>query len=213
MIRVSLGPFLKAVVATNILLALLMLVPSLQQQFLLAGGLFPARFGAIPVDAGRAFMLPLWLTPISSAFLHGGLLHLGLNMMMLALVAPSVERVLGQTGIAILYGVGIIASAAAQIASEPNSTTPMVGASGAISALVAAHVALFPRERPKPVGPIPGKWVHALKLLLGWIALNLMLGFVGPGIGVQIAVWAHIGGFAAGLALVWPLLHFRYRNA
>jgi membrane associated rhomboid family serine protease len=89
----------------------------------------------------------------------------------------------------------------------------MVGASGAISALVAAHVALFPRERPKPVGPIPGKWVHALKLLLGWIALNLMLGFVGPGIGVQIAVWAHIGGFAAGLALVWPLLHFRYRNA
>jgi membrane associated rhomboid family serine protease len=213
MMRVSLGPFLKVVVAINVLLALLMLVPSLQQQFLLAGGLFPARFGAIAVDAGGAFMLPAWLTPLSSAFLHGGLLHLGLNMMMLAMVAPSVERVLGQTGTAILYGVGIFAAAAAQIASDPSSVVPMVGASGAISALIAAHVALFPKERPKPLGPIPGKWAHAVKLMLGWVVLNLMLGFVGPSIGVQIAVWAHIGGFAAGLALVWPLLRFRYRDA
>ena len=49
--------------------------------------------------------------------------------------------------------------------------------------------------------------------MIGWVILNLMLGFVGPGIGVQIAIWSHIGGFAAGLALTWPLLRWKYRKA
>ncbi|MEQ1540398.1 MAG: rhomboid family intramembrane serine protease [Sphingorhabdus sp.] len=212
--RLNVGPFVKAIAALNLLLALLMLVPSLWQPVMVAGALFPARFvndAAAFKDVG--FLLPVWLTPISSAFLHGGILHVGLNMMMLAMIAPNLERVLGQSNVAILYGVGIFAAAAAQIAADPNSMVPVVGASGAISALIAAHVTLFPRERPKPLGPIPGKWAHALKLLVGWIALNLMLGFVGPSIGVTIAIWAHIGGFAAGLLLTWPLLRYRYRNA
>lgn len=212
--RPSVGPFVKAVAALNLLLALLMLVPAIWEPVMVAGALFPARFFTdSSAFQGAGFMLPVWLTPISSAFLHGGLLHVGLNMMMLAVIAPNLERVLGSRNIAILYGVGIIASAAAQIASDPLSMVPMVGASGAISALIAAHVTLFPRERPKPLGPLPGPWAHALKLMLGWVALNLMLGFVGPSVGMQIAIWAHIGGFAAGLALTWPLLRWKYRNA
>ncbi len=211
--RLAIGPFVKAIAAINILLAALMLVPGFWEPIMMAGALFPARFTSEAIDAGGAFLLPVWLTPISSAFLHGGLLHVGLNMMMFALVAPNVERVLGQGSLAILYGVGIIASAAAQVLADPSSTVPVVGASGAISAIMAAHVALFPRERPQPLGPIPGKWAHALKLMAGWVVLNLMIGFVGPSVGVQIAVWAHIGGFAAGLALVWPLLNWKYRNA
>jgi membrane associated rhomboid family serine protease len=212
--RLSIGPFVKAIAAINLLLAVLMLVPSLWERIMVAGALFPARFmGETAAFQGVGFMLPVWLTPISSAFLHGGILHVGLNMMMLAIIAPNLERVLGGTNIAILYGVGIVASAAAQIASDPASMMPMVGASGAISALIAAHVSLFPRDKPKPLGPIPGPWAHALKLMVGWVVLNLMLGFVGPSIGVQIAIWAHVGGFAAGLALTWPLLRFRYRNA
>jgi membrane associated rhomboid family serine protease len=212
--RPSVGPFVKLVAALNLSLALLMLVPAIWEPVMLAGALFPARFFTdTAAFAGAGFMLPVWLTPVSSAFLHGGLLHVGLNMMMLALIAPNLERVLGSANIAVLYGAGIIASAAAQIASAPLSMVPMVGASGAISALVAAHVTLFPRERPKPLGPLPGPWAHALKLMIGWFALNLMLGFVGPSVGVQIAIWAHIGGFAAGLALTWPLLRWKYRNA
>ena len=212
--RLNVGPFVKAIAAINLLLALLMLVPAIWEPVMIAGALFPARFFADPAAfQGAGFMLPVWLTPISSAFLHGGILHVGLNMMMLAIIAPNLERVLGEKNIVILYVVGMFAAATAQVAADITSMVPVVGASGAISALIAAHVALFPRERPKPLGPIPGKWAHALKLLVGWSALNLMLGFVGPSIGVTIAIWAHIGGFAAGLMLTWPLLRYRYRNA
>lgn len=212
--RLSVGPFLKAIAAINIGLALLMLVPAIWEPVMVAGALFPARFmGETAAFQGAGFMLPVWLTPISAAFLHGGLLHVGLNMMMLAMVAPNLERVLGQNNIAVLYGAGILASAAAQVASDPGSMVPVVGASGAISALLAAHVTLFPHERPKPIGFIPGTWVHGLKLFTGWLVLNLMLGFVGPTIGVTIAIWAHIGGFAAGQLLTWPLLRWKYRNA
>lgn len=212
--RLNAGPFVKAIAGINLVLALLMLVPAIWEPLMVAGALFPARFFTDPAAwEGSGFMLPVWLTPISSAFLHGGLLHVGLNMLMLALVAPNLERVLGTQNIAFLYGVGIFAAAAAQVASDPGSIVPMVGASGAISALIAAHVTLFPRERPKPLGPLPGPWAHALKLMLGWTVLNLMLGFAAPAIGTQIAIWAHIGGFAAGLALTWPLLKWKYRDA
>ena len=212
--RLNVGPFVKAIAAINLLLALLMMVPAIWEPVMIAGALFPMRFFAdAAAFQGAGFMLPVWLTPISSAFLHGGILHVGLNMMMLAIIAPNIERVLGEKNLIILYFVGIFAAAAAQVAADITSMVPVVGASGAISALIAAHVTLFPSERPKPLGPIPGKWAHALKLLVGWTALNLMLGFVGPSIGVTIAIWAHIGGFAAGLLLTWPLLRYRYRNA
>jgi membrane associated rhomboid family serine protease len=210
----NVGPFVKAIAAVNLLIALLMLVPAIWEPVMVAGALFPARFFTDAAEwAGAGYMLPVWLTPISSAFLHGGLMHVGLNMLMLAMIAPNLERVLGSANLAVLYGVGILAAAAAQIASDPMSTLPMVGASGATSALIAAHVTLFPRERPKPLGPLPGPWAHALKLFVGWVVLNLMLGFAGPMVGMQIAIWAHIGGFAAGLALTWPLLRWKYRNA
>ena len=212
--RLTIGPFVKAIAAINLLLALLMLIPAIWEPVMIAGALFPARFFVDPAAfQGAGFMLPVWLTPISSAFLHGGILHVGLNMMMLAIIAPNLERVLGEKNIVILYIVGMFAAAVAQVAADITSMVPVVGASGAISALIAAHVTLFPSERPKPLGPIPGKWAHAIKLLLGWGALNLMLGFVGPSIGMTIAIWAHIGGFIAGQILTWPLLRYRYRNA
>jgi membrane associated rhomboid family serine protease len=212
--RLPLGPFIKAVICINLLLSVIVLIPSLYEPVMIAGALFPARFfGDVSAFQGAGFMLPAILTPISAAFLHGGLLHVSLNMMMLAIIAPNLERVLGQANVAILYGLGLIASAAAQVASDPQSMVPMVGASGAISALIAAHTVLFPRDRPQAMGPIPGKWAHALKLMLAWTLLNLALGYIGPVIGMPIAIWAHIGGFAAGLALTWPLLHWKYRHA
>jgi membrane associated rhomboid family serine protease len=134
-------------------------------------------------------------------------------MLMLLMVGANIERVLGSKAFAALYGAGMLAAAAAEIAAQPQSPIPIIGASGAISALFAAHMQLFPRNRPKPLGLIPGKVVHAAQLLAGWVLLNLMLWFVAPGVGLNIAVWAHIGGFVAGLALTWPLLNWRYRNA
>jgi membrane associated rhomboid family serine protease len=212
--RIAAGPVTKSIAAINIALAVLMLVPVLDAMLVAAGALIPARLsvgdGVMPQGL---FLLPAWLTPISSAFLHGGFLHVSLNMLMLLITGPNIERVLGSKGFAMLYGAGILAAGAAEFAANPASTTPVVGASGAISAIFAAHMQLFPRERPKPLGPIPAKLVHAIKLMLGWILLNLMIGFVAPGLGVGIAIWAHIGGFAAGLLLTWPLLNWRYNDA
>jgi membrane associated rhomboid family serine protease len=214
MMQISVGPVVKAIAAINILIAAVMLIPALWEPVMIAGALFPARFTVGDAGLqGAGFLLPAWLTLISSAFLHGGILHVGLNMMMLAVIAPNLERVLGPRYLLLLYGAGMLAAGAAEILVKPTSMIPIVGASGAISALMAAHTTLFPRERPKPLGPLPGAWAHALKLMAGWIVLNLMLGFVGPSLGVSIAIWAHIGGFAAGLVLTWPLLRWKYRNA
>lgn len=212
--QIAAGPVTKTIAAINIVVALIMLIPGLYEPLTIAGALIPARFSmgdAVFGDVG--YMLPPLLTPISSAFLHGGILHVALNMLMLLMVGANLERVLGSKGIAIIYAAGIFAAAAAQIASDPQSAVPVVGASGAISALFASHMQLFPRNRPKAWGAVSGKLVHSLQLLAAWIAFNLMMGFVGPGIGVNIAIWAHIGGFIAGLLLTWPLLHWRYRNA
>ncbi|MGL5839901.1 MAG: rhomboid family intramembrane serine protease [Sphingorhabdus sp.] len=195
-------------------MALIVLVPGFYAPIIAAGALIPARFvTGNGVFSDAPYLLPVWLTPISSAFLHGGVLHVSLNMLMLLMVGANLERVLGSKGFATLYAAGIVGAAVAEIAVRPGSTIPVVGASGAISALFAAHMQLFPRNMPKSFGAISGKLVHSLQLLAAWIALNLMLWFAGPGIGLNIAVWAHIGGFIAGLALTWPLLNWKYRNA
>ena len=212
--QIAAGPVTKTIAAINIGVAVIMLIPGLYEPLTIAGALIPARFSmgdAVFGDVG--YMLPAWLTPISSAFLHGGILHVALNMLMLLMVGANLERVLGSKGIAIIYAAGIFAAAFAQFASDPQSAVPVVGASGAISALFASHMQLFPRNRPKAWGAVSGKLIHSLQLLAAWIAFNLMMGFVGPGIGVNIAIWAHIGGFIAGLILTWPLLNWRYRNA
>lgn len=212
--QIAAGPVTKTIAAINIVVALIMLIPGLYEPLTIAGALIPVRFSmgdAVFGDVG--YMLPALLTPISSAFLHGGILHVALNMLMLLMVGANLERVLGSKGIAIIYAAGIFAAAFAQFASDPQSAVPVVGASGAISALFASHMQLFPRNRPKAWGAVSGKLVHSLQLLAAWVAFNLMMGFVGPGIGVNIAIWAHIGGFIAGLLLTWPLLHWRYRYA
>lgn len=212
--RTPAGPVTKTLAAINIALALLVLLPGLYAPVTVAGALIPARFTlGDGVFGNVGYMLPVWLTPVSSAFLHGGLLHVSLNMLMLLMVGSNLERVLGGKGYALLYAAGIAGAAIAEIVASPQSTVPVVGASGAISALFAAHMQLFPRNRPRDVGFLPGKLVHAAQLLAAWVAFNLMLWFVGPGIGIAIAIWAHIGGFAAGLVLTWPLLNWRYRNA
>ncbi|MBK9431756.1 rhomboid family intramembrane serine protease [Sphingorhabdus sp.] len=211
--RVAAGPFIKAIAGINLLVAAIMLIPALWEPVMVAGALFPARFTAGDAAFQGYFVLPVWLTPVTSAFLHGGILHVGLNMLMLLMIGPNLERVLGWRSVAVLYGAGIILSAVAEVIAKPSGMVPIVGASGAISALIAAHAMLFPREVPKAIGPIPGRWAHALKLLIGWTILNLMLGFVGPSLGVTLAVWAHVGGFVAGLLLTWPLLHWKYRQA
>ena len=208
------GPVTNVLVALNVAIALVLLVPVWWQHAVIAGALFPARFGAgASAFADVGFVVPAVLTPISAAFLHGGIAHVVLNMLMLLLIGKMVERVLGPFMYLLLYFTGAYAAAFAEYVVAPNSMIPIVGASGAMSAIIGAYVVLFPNKQPKNWGPIPASIARPLHLLVAWVALNLALGFVAPGLGMGIAIWSHIGGFVAGLLLARPLLLWRYRKA
>jgi membrane associated rhomboid family serine protease len=171
----------------------------------LAGGFIPARLSGLGDVAGAA---PAWLTPLTSAFLHGSLFHLVFNMMMLVFIGRQLEPAFGKRGLALLLVAGAYAGALLHWAFEPASTTPVVGASGAISALVAAFAFIFNRDDVRSIGPFPPVVVRAAWLAAAWIGVQLAMGFA---FGGGIAIFSHIGGFLAGLLLTRPLLRWRFR--
>jgi membrane associated rhomboid family serine protease len=89
---------------------------------------------------------------------------------------------------------------------------PMIGASGAISAIVAAYAMLYGGSRTQGVGPLPAGLIHALWLGAAWTGINLLIGLTTM-MGQPVAIGAHIGGFLIGLILARPLLLWRYRKA
>ena len=144
------------------------------------------------------------LTIFTSMFLHGGWMHLLGNVWFLHVFGPSVESTLGPRRFALLYLVGGVAAALAQAFVEPLSRVPMLGASGAISAVLAAYVSLYPRRRIDTLAFVFVLPLPALFFVLEWFAMNLMRG-VGTLSGASasgVAWWAHIGGFLGGLVLV-----------
>jgi membrane associated rhomboid family serine protease len=179
------------------------------EQAALRFGFIPARVGGMALDGA----LPLWLTPWSATLVHGGWIHLILNLVMLVWVGAQVERVLGAANLVFAYLVGALVAAFAQWLADPAAMVPMVGASGAISAIFGIY-ALFAAQ-PKAVTRSPGlnRAIHVAWLLAAWIAIQWMTGMLSAGEGVMLATPAHIGGFIAGLALQRPLLLWRYRKA
>ncbi|MEG8221025.1 rhomboid family intramembrane serine protease [Sphingomonas sp. HH69] len=178
------------------------------------GGFIPARVGDPDLLAGLA-AVPWWLTPLTCTLIHAGWLHVGFNMLMLVFCGRHVEHVLGKGPTLLLYAVGAYAACGAQWLIDPGSTWPMVGASGAISAVVATYALLYSQQQVRRIGPFSANIVRLAWLAGGWIALQLMIGFAtagGMGDLGQIAVAAHIGGFLAGLALTRPLLRWRFRK-
>ena len=165
----------------------------------------------MPADHG--FALPAWLTPLSATLIHGSVVHLALNLVMLLYCGRLVERAIGVGGIVILYLVGAYAAAMGQWALEPLAPVPMIGASGAISAIIAAYALLYGEPRARAVGPITASLVHALWLGATWIGIQLLVSLATIGGGASIAIGAHIGGFVAGLLLTKPILRWRYRSA
>jgi membrane associated rhomboid family serine protease len=173
------------------------------------GGFIPLRFSG----QAAGFIIPAMLTPFTAALIHGGLFHLVMNMLLLVICGRAVETVLGSGALVALYLAGAVAAAAGQFVAGPGSPVPMIGASGAISAVLAVYAMLFGRNEVKPIGPIPAHWVRALWLAAGWIGVQLLIGLATIDSAFQIAIAAHIGGFLIGLALARPLLAWRYRGA
>jgi membrane associated rhomboid family serine protease len=134
-------------------------------------------------------------------------------MLMLLFCGRVVEQAMGAQLMAVLYVVGAYAAAFAQYAVESDSMIPMIGASGAISAILGSYALLFARNKVAPVGPIPGHIVRIVWLTLAWVGIQLMIGVATSGSLQGIAIFAHIGGFVAGLVLTRPLLSWRFRSA
>jgi membrane associated rhomboid family serine protease len=176
----------------------------------LRAGFVPARVTG-PAVIGA---VPVWLTPLTATLVHGGVIHLGFNMLMLGYCGRFVEYALGATSVIVLYVVGAYVAAAFQYLAGPDILIPMVGASGAVSALVGAYALLYSQRRgaTAKMGPL-GHWLHVLWLAAGWIVVQLLVAFATTAAHMSIAVAAHIGGFIVGLLLARPLLRWRYRHA
>ena len=173
-------------------------------------GFIPARLSGLPVPWPA---LPAFLTPLSATLVHSGMIHLGFNMLIFVWCGLAVERVLGAVGLVVLYLVGAFAAALAQWGVDPTSTVPMVGASGAISAVIGAFALSFGRPRRFTSSVAANRWINALWLMVAWLVLQLMMGWLAGGQGYLLATPAHVGGFAVGLLLQRPLLLWRYRKA
>ncbi len=176
----------------------------------LAFGFIPARLSGAPFPF-PAF--PAWLTPLSATLAHGGLLHLAFNLLMLVWCGSAVERVLGRAPLIFLYVVGAFSAAAAQWLAGPDSIVPVIGASGAISAVIGAFALSFGQTRRFTYSARLNRLLNAAWLLAAWIVMQLMVGWLAGGQGTLLATPAHIGGFVAGLLLQRPLLLWRYRGA
>ena len=173
-------------------------------------GFIPARFSGVQTLYPA---VPAWLTPLSSTVVHGGALHVGLNLLMLVWCGSKVERVLGAGPLVLLYVVGAYTAAVAQWLASPMSPTPMIGASGAISAVIGAFAISFGQQKQIVASPSLNRSLNALWLLAAWVVLQMMTGLLAGTQGYLLATPAHIGGFIAGLLLQRPLLMWRYRNA
>lgn len=190
---------------------LLVAAVGLDLQAAVAGGFIPVRITYRLEGEG---MLPALLTPLTATLLHGGLLHLGLNMLMLVVCGLPVERAIGFKNFVGLYLAGAIAAAAAQWAGDPTLQAPMIGASGAISAIVAGYALLFGRSRVRIDDPRLARAIHVLWLAASWIGLQFLIGYATQGTGdPAIATLAHVGGFLAGLVLIKPLHRLHWRKA
>jgi membrane associated rhomboid family serine protease len=175
-------------------------------------GVIPLRFAAPQLFNPALFWIPAWATPLTATLVHGGLAHLGFNLVMLVFCGQAVERAIGSGPSALLYLIGAYAGAAVHWLFDPHSALPMIGASGAISAMVGAYALLYGERRAKALGPVPAHLVHVLWLAVAWIGIQVLIAVAGMG-GVSVAIGAHIGGFLAGLVLARPLLLWNHRHA
>lgn len=165
------------------------------------------QYGAIPAEIAQLQNLQSILT---SMFLHGGWAHFLGNMVFLFVFGDNIEDAMGHVSYLLFYLLCGIAAAVTQVVLASDSTVPMIGASGAISGVLGAYIALFPHGNVRAL-LIFGFFVQVIYVpawvMLGlWFLLQLVSGFASLGAAGDaggVAVWAHVGGFVAGLVLVW----------
>jgi membrane associated rhomboid family serine protease len=180
--------------------------PRTAQEAVYALGAIPAVvFGERSLPPELSWV-PAELTLLTSMFMHGGWMHLIGNMLYLWILGDNVEDCMGHVRFLIFYLVCGLAAVLAHMLIDTGSTTPLVGASGAISGVMGAYLLLHPTARINiliwifvfvRIVPVP-----AGIALAAWIALQVANAAMDPGTGGGVAFWAHVGGAAAGMILV-----------
>ncbi len=190
---INLPPAVMWLIGINVAVHLLrsLLGESTDTSIILTFGLVPAAY-----TGGNADFLSLIAAPITYQFLHGGWMHLIINVVTLAAFGAPVERMLGVRRFVLFYLSAGIVAGAVQVVLYPASVDPVIGASGAISGVFGAVLMLM-----RYVGSLP-----SLYPIAGiWIALNVFFGLFGgmPGAGGEQVAWAaHVGGFVYGLLAI-----------
>lgn len=186
------------------------------------------RYGVVParLDGVDGFLFAVltgqWTvasTVITAMFLHGGWMHLFGNMLYLWVFGDNVEDRLGRAKYLLFYLLAGTIANLAQVLADPQSEIPLIGASGAVAGVLGAYFLCFPRSRVLTLVPLgfflTMVQVPAVVFLFLWLVLQLLNGvasIAAPQLAGQIAWWAHIGGFLAGMVLIrWlsPRVGFR----
>ena len=152
---------------------------------------------------------PTWLTVFTAMFMHGGLLHLGGNMLFLWIFGNNVEDSMGPVKFVAFYLLAGLAATAGQLAIDPNAAVPNIGASGAVAGVLGGYILLFPQARVITVIFIVFFFtileLPALAILGFWFIQQVLFGYFDldtGGAGGGVAYFAHIGGFVFGLIVI-----------
>lgn len=191
----NIPPLTLAVVAGFVAVhVILMLLPATYQQ------VWGYRLAFVPARYASFETLDTWalVSPLTHMFLHGGLMHIAMNGLMMLAFGAGAERMLGAKRAALLFVLSGLGGAFAQLVFGWDSPIPMIGASGALSGLFAALIIRLQQSGMMQTGRY-GIWgIGAL-----WIGLSLFMAFIGGAIGIGNVAWAaHAGGFLAGIALM-----------
>lgn len=179
---------------------------------------FVFTYGLVPQRVTLVSDFGAWVSFFTSMFMHGGWLHILGNLWFLHIFGDNVEDNFGPARFAVFYLLCGVAAAMAQVAIGPYSVVPMVGASGAISGVLAAYLVLFPKARVVTLLPIFIFFqfieIPAVFFIALWIIVQVFSGVISLGAASGgVAHWAHIGGFIAGLVLVFVFRTHRTRPA
>ena len=185
-------------IAANVLIFLceLGLAQKADDAFSQALAFVPARFAENPFGGA----IPGIVTLVSYAFLHGGWMHIGGNMLFLWVFGDNIEDAMGHARFLVFYLLCAIAAALVFMLSDPQATTLLVGASGSIAGIVAAYLMLRPCAKIEVLFFVIPLAIDAYLALGGWIVVQVWHVVIGAQDGT--AWWAHVGGLIAGALLV-----------
>jgi membrane associated rhomboid family serine protease len=187
-----------APVVTSVIIAVNAIVFVME---LIGGEPFVARWAAVPADISAGHH---WITVLTAMFMHGSWSHIIGNMVFLWAFGPEIEDAMGRVRYLVFYLLGGVAAMAAQIAFDPSSTVPNLGASGAIAAVMGAFLVTFPRDKIRSLLVIfvfvRVTFIPAAALIGVWFLLQLVsLGTVATTQTGGVAYLAHIGGVVFGV--------------